>query len=455
MKCQFRQLCEEVRIRLEATPVVWTGSHASEAEWIFGISGSRLLYGIISMDSGYDVDRISRSVQRHLSIERLTNQRKRWGVGDFRMVASAAIEAFFQSDARGFTLLPYANTSFWQGIGMKYNLPVLAPHPSLIHYLANKINMIEVFNNAGVRVPPAITAYIGLHSKYSHVSQRLGVSKWVMRLPYGSGGTGTYVISDDFSFEAIKATLAGQRMLLSPFLTGAIYNHNCCVTDTGVFMSKPSRKSIGTVSKTNGAVTGLGNDWGCLISRADLHAFFRASTAIGEQLHSRGYRGVFGVDYLHSGNGCLHALEINPRFQGTTRFDAQLSSNIGIESMALLHLATFLGLRVVYNAAEIIRRMTLLDRGGYAKVFHLGDSAARLSGGHSLDAARHFALSDPTQGLTLTAGVPKPDLMIEPQALICRVESDSRVLDHSTGEWLDPIQRVADDIRSRLSTQNP
>ena len=94
-----------------------------------------------------------------------------------------------------------------------------------------------------------------------------------------------------------------------------------------------------------------GNDFSA-IKRMDpliVEQIEKTTVSIGQWMHSVGYRGAFGVDYLLDG-GTLRFTEINPRFQGSTRVSAYLSLQRDEPCILIDHIAAMLHFEPISRA---------------------------------------------------------------------------------------------------------
>jgi len=70
---------------------------------------------------------------------------------------------------------------------------------------------------------------------------------------------------------------------------------------------------------------------------------------VGLYMGSKGFLGIFGMDFLLNGDEVL-ALEINPRFQGSTMLLSLLQADRGEIPLAALHVMQFMGLMEAFSA---------------------------------------------------------------------------------------------------------
>lgn len=140
-----------------------------------------------------------------------------------------------------------------------------------------------------------------------------------------SGGRGTFVVHDQETLAqalmAIERLGGGRYVVISRHITtGHERSVQAVVTRYGTFVGPLQKQLIDhplLVHPNNSRFCGgeVGADDLCEAAYPEIR---RYALAIGERLHSLGYKGIFGVDYLVDDMGRVYVLEINPRITGMT-----------------------------------------------------------------------------------------------------------------------------------------
>jgi hypothetical protein len=181
----------------------------------------------------------------------------------------------------------------------------------------------------------------------------------VVRPSKGSGGSGM-----------AKVETAGQLAALWPkqeefFASISHFYSNCLPLNVGavvwnngdVTVHFPSVQLIGIQSCTSRQFGYCGNDFALINSmdKAAIDNIQKSTEAIGQYLHSQGYRGAFGIDFLLDGN-TLRFTEVNPRFQGSTRASSLISAMRDEPCLLLDHVAAMLGLEpeIKLNLSDVV-----------------------------------------------------------------------------------------------------
>ncbi len=167
-----------------------------------------------------------------------------------------------------------------------------------------------------------------------------------LRISPAAGGQGHEVVHNSAQLgSSVLARRAG-AVMVSPYLAGHIpVNVAACVfQDGGVTLHTPSIQLVGIPGLTPFDLGYCGNDFAAVkcLSGAALENLEGATRKVGRWMHSRGFVGAFGLDALVDGDDVLF-VEINPRFQGSTRVSAELDAAVDAPDIMLDHVLASLG----------------------------------------------------------------------------------------------------------------
>ena len=167
-------------------------------------------------------------------------------------------------------------------------------------------------------------------------------ASYVIQKSISAGGEGTYLwnrVSRDWVFPQLSPS---QLYLVSDFMDGLSISCTiiCCSERTIVF--PPNVQKVLISQDTSYRFLFEGSDF---VEGSKLPQVIRAEVrkqalAIGRELSSMGYRGICGIDFMWHA-GMLLAMEVNPRFLGSSfLIDAALMDN-HLPSLAYFHTLSF------------------------------------------------------------------------------------------------------------------
>jgi len=225
---------------------------------------------------------------------------------------------------------------------------VLAPSLALKNRFDDKLRQLELFSSLGIKTPKTFVCRLD-ETTFIEASDTLG-GPFVVQPPVGSSGENTYFVNDEADFERARDTLGpAQRVKLSRYLPVPSLNGHCVVVKTSDGLRSiaacPSVQVVGARGCTNRAEIYCGNDFSAAknVPKALREKTCTIMEKIGLYMGSKGFLGLFGMDFLLTGDEVL-ALEINPRFQGSTMLLSLMQADRKEVPIAALHVMQFLGL---------------------------------------------------------------------------------------------------------------
>lgn len=209
------------------------------------------------------------------------------------------------------------------------------------------------------------------------IEEALHFRPLVVRSNRSDGGTGVRYVATAADLDEQWPEHVDGFLAAAPFLEGVPINVNAVVFGDGsVTRHGASVQLIGIPQCTHRRFGYCGNDFGAAAEfeprqLADLDTMVER---VGEWLAGRGYRGAFGIDAILAENG-VHLVELNPRFQGSSRLSAKLDEDAERADMFLSHLGAYLNLEPPdgLTLAELAPRA----RGAHVVVHATGDRLAR------------------------------------------------------------------------------
>lgn len=304
---------------------------------------------------------------------------------------------------------------------------------SLTRFLSNKIILRNVISRFASTVP-GITA---LKSECSYKNFRKlmpACQSYVIQESHGAGGYNTIIIRCDEDDDRI-ARLKSDIMIVTGYLDKAVpINQHLMVFEDKVKLLPPSVQIVSPSEE--GAILYKGGDFSAahMVSEKGDKALQKASKKIGELLQANGYRGVAGIDYLMDGDE-PYFIEINPRFQASTRL---LNANLlqqGLPSVHEMHLMAFHEEtpRLPNNISATGAFLLGLNDGENTPLY--ADSDTHFS---TPDKRETPFAQDQIQIRILTEKL-SPSTAVEPYAKLWRLETDHQIAryDHAQGVTVD------------------
>ncbi len=225
---------------------------------------------------------------------------------------------------------------------------VLAPPLVLKDLFDDKLRQLELFSMLGVKTPT--TFVCPLNETTFAKAVKIFDGPFVVQPPVGSSGENTYFVNHETDFDRVKDVLdPAQPVKISKYLPVPSLNGHCVVLKTREGLRSiaacPSVQIVGTYGCTSRAEIYCGNDFSAAgrVPIALREEICTIMENVGLFMGREGFLGLFGMDFLLKGDEVL-ALEINPRFQGSTMLLSLLQADRGEVPLAALHVMQFMGL---------------------------------------------------------------------------------------------------------------
>lgn len=137
----------------------------------------------------------------------------------------------------------------------------------------------------------------------------------VVQLPYGSGGAKTYLVNNATQKHINSIINPNEIYSVSEYQEdNTPYNIHCLIGNFDILLFPPSEQDLEITDK----IEYIGSFFLIKIPNQIRLKMIDYSNKICRKLQSMGYRGVLGIDWICVKNE-LYFIEINPRFQGSTR----------------------------------------------------------------------------------------------------------------------------------------
>lgn len=182
---------------------------------------------------------------------------------------------------------------------------------ALIQLLNDKIKTRKLLKGI---IPMLNYVYvIGKDFDYDKLS--IDGKRLVVQHSQGSGGSRTFICTKENNKKLKNILKKDEIYAVSIYMeTNIPYNIHCIIGKEQIEIFPPSMQKLDVTDK----IEYIGSFYDIKISKDLKDKFVNYTTKICSKLQKMGYRGVLGIDYIYT-EGELYFIEINPRFQGSTR----------------------------------------------------------------------------------------------------------------------------------------
>lgn len=325
-------------------------------------------------------------------------------------------------------------------------LRIAAPSAEIVSKLDDKIYCFDELGRWGVTQPRGEVCVLS-KIDYKTLSGKFG-NPLVIKQHTGASGSGTYFVSSEKDFSGLISRLGDQDVLVMEFIEGLSYNIHAVARQGELLISAPSVQLVGLRECTNRSEVYCGNDFSAIqaIDPEIVDSIRSETEKIGRWMLSQGYQGIFGVDFVGTSER-LVALDINPRFQGSTSLLTQAEILKGYLPLSLLHVFEFINPKS-YRSYLFTKREPARCLFGSQIILHslheqtrvvkqcIAPGLYKITKSTGLQFQRPgisvFDCRSPDE-FVITCGVPKIGTTIEPGASLLKIVSTKSVIDLNTG----------------------
>ncbi|MDP8298776.1 MAG: ATP-grasp domain-containing protein [Candidatus Tantalella remota] len=453
----------------------WMGQRTHDAD---GINRVLPLDFVISCDHGAEIPYFFRE-EDVFSVEKEGKIRRDWSNEDLKTSLNGSIgrRVFdrFNSYSEGINLLCYRSVRKLERPGGKLQrVPRIYAMPEkLKRHFDNKLLLRR---NLAALSLPQIPGFIERPGRITFDRLRKELSlPFVVQFPYGSSGSSTFIIRREKGYDALVRSHPEDQAVMSRYIDGFSLNMNAVTVSRGsgvkVFASVPSVQITGIPECSNFESTFCGNDYAAAkwVDKGIVKDVQSQIKVVGEWMAEKGFRGVFGMDFMVTG-GKVYPVEINPRFQNSTSLYTVLSTIAKSCRWTpfMLHIAEFLqaedevmrkyasgfpedGLMCPVKGSQVILHNKMKRR----RVTGELEPGIYRSDGGELSFVRHAAsLADceSERDILITCGVPGKGTVVEPNAPVCKVQLLKNIIDPSNLQYLTAEGReIVKDVYRKLN----
>jgi hypothetical protein len=335
------------RERFGRSQILWQTRHGA---YFLGLDEVVPIKIVTALDDGRDFDAIERETGiRFYSEERAAGRREMFDdLGIDRLIPTVQQEVLAgleQASRHTWSAVsPYPSQTlveFAAGVGLR----CCCLDWDTFWWFSNKANFMAGLEELGLPRLPGRWRRLG-GTPYKELAAEFG-GRFVAQLILGAAGSGTAIVESESDYMAAAGRFAGSQAWITPYAGSLSFNVNAIATRAGTAVGYPSVQIVGQEALNGRRAGHCGNDFSATAAapRSVVYSIREQTERIGNWMAARGYRGLFGLDFVMSDStleAC--AVDLNPRWQGSTSLQAQAERRQGRIPLAAVEIAYKLGL---------------------------------------------------------------------------------------------------------------
>lgn len=178
---------------------------------------------------------------------------------------------------------------------------------------------------------------------YAKLKKALG-EQMVIQYNRGHTGNSTVFIENEKDYVREKKKFRNRLARIAQYVQGDIYTLNACITRFGIVYGGISYQITGIEEFTSKKGGTIGNDWQYpkKITKKNQNKIKEMLKRLEKELLAKGYRGMFGVDFIITPKQKISLIEINARQPASTPMHTKLMLNEEFIPLQAFHFAEFL-----------------------------------------------------------------------------------------------------------------
>ncbi len=335
--------------------ILW---QAFSGYYCVGLARSLPLGVVIGTDYGQEYPMIEGQTGiRLLGLESLTGERREPDVGSLERAVPEMRKEILTAvrgngDGPWAFLCPLPCTAL-PALAQELGCRCLSPDAKLGGWLNDKSNFLGAVGELGL--PRLAGQWLRLRERSYGELQRTFGRRFVVQRTVGAAGSGTTFVRSERDLGAAADKAGDEAVWVAPEIEGPSLNINGVVLERNVLAGCVSVQLVGLEILSAKPGMYCGNDFISAgeMDKAVLADVREQTLRIGNWLSRLGFRGLFGLDFqIDPADGRCHAVDLNPRWQGSTTLSTQAEALLGRLPLAVAEIAWKLG---VLGEDELVR----------------------------------------------------------------------------------------------------
>lgn len=202
----------------------------------------------------------------------------------------------------------------------------IGPNHELVETYDNKITQIKLFERLNLQTPDA-SIYDNIDSV---LSQKQLPYPFFISASYTSGGSENGIINCKNDLVYFKQQLRAINLNREVYITHYIQDVKCSPNVTAMVCGENDVMVLLISDQILEHNKHLGNIYPSKVNSKNKEVIFDITTTIGNHLSNKGFRGLFGCDFIIDNNNDCLVIEINPRRQAGYLMLLLMSRNVNI-----------------------------------------------------------------------------------------------------------------------------
>jgi len=187
---------------------------------------------------------------------------------------------------------------------------ILGPGPDVAKKYDNKITQVELFNELGL-----LRNKVQIYNNFKELKKNVKFPSFISA-SYTSGGFENGVINSkdklDEYYTRVREENKGGKFISARLIEDVKHSPNV----NAIVFEEGKTEIICISDQILRGCKYLGNIYPSIIDKKSKKAIIETTKIVGNHLSKKGFKGVFGLDFIIDSRGNLYTIDLNPRRQG-------------------------------------------------------------------------------------------------------------------------------------------
>ncbi len=323
----------------------------------------------------------------------------------------------------------------------------------LFQWFSSKVHLLEGLAKLGL--PVLAGRWLRLSSaSYQELAANYG-GRFVAQAEVGVSGSGTAFVESDKQYEEATARFGHTPVRVTRHVGALSFNVNAIATGRCTAVGYPSVQIVGQPLLESKPGGHCGNDFSATASveRRLVNSVREQTSRIGDWMADRGYRGLFGLDFVVcDATGEVCAVDLNPRWQGSTSLETQAERRQGRVPLAAVEIAYRLGLVDDREVMEMSDSFYEPLEG--SQVFPRNRAPGDWTATRAMEVgALGLDEIDSPNGIAVSSGIPRPGMALAAGTRLLRICGLRQAVDARTGRMLPWVEEAARRVYDEIALE--
>ncbi len=332
--------------------------------WAIGLETELPNYHIVCIDDRDILDMVEKKGVAVFCLERALGEKNAVFRSTTKLVHHPLVHTYIQQNTGTNIphIIPFKPSASLAKFCEKEHYKLVSASWELNAFFEDKIQFSPFAKNLGLPcIPYTMTSLTT--KNYDRLVSHFK-TPFVVQSGHGFAGSGTFFIANQSEWDALVEQFPEKQIKVSPFIKGTPLTINACATKYGTLHSPLALQITGLPEFTTSQGGTCGTSWDVQVPTSCNEQAFAITKIMGEALYTKGFRGIFGLDFLYDAHDDhMYLIENNARMVASIPFYTDLQNKADQPPLLGYHFLELLDIPYVMNLQKVQEVLLGLRKG--------------------------------------------------------------------------------------------